>query len=436
MASNTNPQSSANGEADLDRITIASQFGSETPPEKPVVNDDNPPNPDPPTTDNEGTTTPDPQAEFLGGHGFDQNGNLVDSKGKVILMASLAKDRLKAYKAPEEKPKEGDDAAPVSATLNEAGDLVDVDGNVLYRKGEFSIDKDGQVQVNETSVIEDLINRAVQSGIDLTDETGNRMEFPDTTEGVYDFAGHLASKYFEQIRDKFFEDNPELTALWRHVNAGGQPEDFYKTRATRVDYKKLDVPENNKSGRLNVIQQYLTMVAKNNEATASKFVKFIEDSGEVNQQYEEAITGLRQWQEEQEQSEAAAASAAQEARRNEQIQYWKGIESTIMGNKIEGLSLPAAEQKEFFAYLKDPVKDGKSQRAIDFENLPIEQRLKFEYFLYKGMNPAAIAAVAKATANAEKTLSRVKKGNPIVVSNIEQTTKPADIRKINMNTIR
>ena len=393
MTSNTATSGVGGGEPG--KVTL----GSNVTPPNTVANEPPTPNPVPPVTPPvTESTTPD-VGEFetnLGGSALDNNGNLLDSTGKVL----LTKVEL------EQKKAQADAAPEPSFAIAESGDLVNEKGEVIAKVGEFEVGEDGTVEMREVPVINQLLTKAKELGYQFDEKAA----FEDSADGLFDFAGQLAEQLYTQQTVQMFEQQPELLGLYQHLEAGGLAEDYYKSRANDVDYAKLEVPSEQKAKRIEVIRQYLTNVANNDVEVAEEMLKFIEDGGKVNDMYDKSIAGLRKHQEDTKAERARATADALKEQEVKDATHWREVQATIKKGELGNLQIPEADKDSFFKALAVRDKEGVTtiQRVVN--EMPLEQRLQFQYLMYaavvKGQRLEDLAANFKATAQANKILLR------------------------------
>lgn len=316
-------------------------------------------------------------------------GNLVDTTGKVVKTKEqlATEDDVPEAKEGESNDTGNDPVEEVKVSLNVEGDLVDEKGNVVYKKGTFKHDtKTGLIELPEDAVVPQLAEKFKERGFVLTDNEGNAIEFEDTEDGYVALAEQLA---VESYRIRVAEEAakfPTIGKFRKHLENGGDEASFFAQRAVLVDYNKISVPSENKEGRLDIIKQYLTKVAQNDEDTTKLVLDSIEDSGEVDKKYEAALGKLKAWQTSTEKTEADKEVAAEREHEVKIQQHWQSVNTIVSKGDLAGIQIPAAEKEGFFSYIANAVENGYSQKELDYAQLSAEQKLQIDYLLYKKLS--------------------------------------------------
>ena len=247
------------------------------------------------------------------------------------------------------------------------------------------------------------------------------MALTDDSEGIYALAGTMAEQLFVAQTAKFFEEHPAMFGLYQHLEAGGLPEDYYAQYANEVDYTKLDIPAEQKARRLEIIRQQLTKVAKNDADMTETILKYVQDSGNIDETYNKALASLQDWQKTERNAKAQVDAAAIKARTEADVAYWKNVETKVVKEGVLGeLALPVNEKENFFRFLAVKDSNGTTAAQNYAANVPLEERLQLQYIMYamaKGNSLAKAVESLRVTEAAQKVL--LKPTTPIrVVQNI------------------
>lgn len=389
------------------KVTLGSVLaGGTTPPTTPPAN--------PPATPPAAVELSDLEKN-LGGHSFNATGDLLDQTGTVI----VTKADLDVKRQSMGDPTTDD----VTYALSEAGDLVNSKGEVIAKAGNFAVKEDGSVDVFPESTIKALAERAVADGFEIPEG----MALTDDSEGIYALAGTMAEQLFVAQTAKFFEEHPAMFGLYQHLEAGGLPEDYYAQYANEVDYTKLDIPAEQKARRLEIIRQQLTKVAKNDADMTETILKYVQDSGNIDETYNKALASLQDWQKGERNAKAQADAAAIKARTEADVAYWKNVETKVVKEGVLGeLALPVNEKESFFRFLAVKDSNGATAAQNYAANVSLEERLQLQYIMYamaKGNSLAKAVESLRVTEAAQKVL--LKSTTPIrVMQNI--TVKQVD----------
>lgn len=388
------------------KVTLGSVLAGGTPPATPPAN--------PPATPPTAIELGDLEKE-LGGHSFNEAGDLLDQAGQVI----ITKADLDVKKQSTASPA----AEEITYSVAENGDLVNSKGEVVAAAGSFAVKENGSVDIYPESTIKVLSEQAIADGFVIPEG----VELTDDSEGIYTLAGIMAEQMFVQQTSKLFETHPAMFGLYQHLEAGGLPEDYYAQYANEVDYSKLDIPAEQKARRLEIIRQQLTKVAKNTPEMTESYLKFVQDSGAVDETYEKALASLQEWQKAERFAKAKADADAIKAKAEADAAYWKTVETKIMQEGVLGdLVLPVNEKEGFFKFLAVRDNNGTTAAQNFAASIPLDTRLQIQYIMYaisKGHTLAKAVENLKATQAAQKIL--LKPTTPIRV------TQPITVKSVN-----
>lgn len=230
-------------------------------------------------------------------------------------------------------------------TVNDNGDLIDADGNVFKQASEVDAwlkenNAEPEIDENEFSL------KAIQDhiGIDVTDNNGNVIEFPETAEGVKQYVDSVISLKASEIQqgaiNKLFAESPLLKQFVDYVQLTGSPQGFG------------DIPD--RSGiqidKDNVMQQeaIIRMAAQEfgNASLNDTYIKYLKDSGALYDEAKNQLQALVGKDQAYKEQLAAQAEAARQQEQEELNQYWQGVASAIENRVIGGYKLPETFVKE------------------------------------------------------------------------------------------
>lgn len=374
----------------------------------------------------------------------DGNGNLLDSTGKVLKTKvefdNYVKEKTtkKEGESEDSKDEENDKEEPtIELVLNKEGDLVDKEGKVVHKKDTFKYDpKTGEVTLPEEAWVPSLKEAFKSKGFSFTGKDGKELEFEDSEQGAIDLVTAMANEVLVKEQNKFFNQHPDLLALANHIRVGGDPAEFYTAKAAKVDYTKVNIAEDNKLGRENVIREYLTKVARNDADTTDMIVKAILDSGELDKRYTDYLGKLRTWQTETEAAQAKALQdqLAADAKANQD--YWEKIQSITNSGKLNSLVIPEADRAAFFDFLSKDVGDGRTAAAKAYAELPPEQQLELDFFLYKGLKLDDLVKLRVQEQQVDRIKARKQGGNKIIIKSSPEFTQVGSGSDISISTIQ
>jgi hypothetical protein len=353
----------------------------------------------------------------FGGDRFDSSGNLIkDNKIFKSREAIEAEHKAKNVKPTDVKPTDVKVEDTEEYVLDKDGNLANKKGEIVKQKGEFEVDKDGNVIFKEESFINSLIEVAKNQGYEFVDETGKPLEFEDSQEGYFEVAKYIGEQeaiaYVTQVHQQY----PEIKNLQDHLLAGGSPLDFYKSRVELRDYTNVDLKDNVGNQELALLDKY-TKIHNMDENEARKFIDLIKSAGNLEVDSKAALVELQNWQKSQIDKYTAENQAKIVAAKEAQIQTLTAIEQTVLKGELDNITIPANKRREFFEYLTKEIEPGVTKSAKDYDSLPLDKKLVFEYLLFSGLNVDELVKIRVAKAQADLIKDRNKNTRAIKITN-------------------
>ena len=338
--------------------------------------------------------------EKFNGVSIDSNGNILDKDGNVVA------DFDKVDKFINAEP-----------TFDDKGNQVDEKGKVIKTKSQVEFEK---------STIGGVI---AELPYKLVDENDNPIIYDDTIEGYTKLAKDIAAVELEEYKQSFFEGNPLLREVSKHILSGGKLEDFNKP----IDYTKIDIKKLSDLDKVDLINKSFLASGIDKER-ANDLVELIKKGGEVDKEANKAIGILDTNQKLQQKQRDIQYQQAIEDENNQVVKYWTGVKQVIDSGKLGKLEIPKEEQQAFFKYLSTPVDDnGNSQETIDNEKQGLDSDLMMRYYRYKGFN---VDSIVKSELNKNRVqtlrdkITKAHKSNSSSgsnTSNRSKTMNPGDV---------
>ena len=313
---------------------------------------------------------------FEGATDFDNEGNVLDKDGK----------HLATYEELVNKVGEEPDA-----NFDTAGNQIDEEGKIIVTKHDLDV---ADSEVNTIGK---------EMGFEFQDENGNIKIYPEGNKGLKELALDIAQYEKQEELENYFNSNPLLREVSKHIIAGGELEDFQKP----IDYTKVDTSNLTLDQKKDFIRKsYLAEGLA--ETRAAKLVAGIEEGDATDAEVKEALNILQTKQddkavarEEQITANAIAAGKANDA-------YWEDVEARITKGNLEGFNIPEKDKESFFHYLAIPVKDGQSQDQIDKGKRTREGELKEAYYRFKGYDVSDVVNEAVSTRKVQSLRQRIR----------------------------
>ena len=313
-------------------------------------------------------------------------------------------------------------------TVAENGDLVDTDGKV-FKEAKDVDDWIKSLEVDEPGADVNIENIRKAMNIDITDENGNPVEFTDDIEGVKNYINSAIELKSNEVAsaavNKVFVDNPILRQFVDYLTVnGGDPRGF----GERPDRSGITVDEKSEEQQIAIIKAAAKEFG--NASLNDNYIKYLKDSGGLYDEAKAQLANLQNADKERDEAYAQQAEAQRQQDEADTIAYWKGIKDTIDKREIGGYKLPESLVKEvngqkvtvtpndFYDYLSRGIKDEDGNIATAYERAlanqsPEEatnQELLSAWLMFTG---GTYKDLVKMAINNEqvKTLKLVAKGN-------------------------
>lgn len=287
-------------------------------------------------------------------------------------------------------------------TIAENGDIVDKDGKVFkeakdvkeFLKENEPVDDDEELNLNS-------IKEAI--GIDVKDEQGNAIEFPDTPQGVKDYVDAVVATRTNEVAqgavNKLFMDNPMLKQFIDYVKVTGTPRGF----GDIPDRSGIVLDKDNE----NQLAAIIRMAAEEfgNASMDEAYIDFLKTSGRL---YDTAKAQLDALINHDKQIREDIEQRAEQARQEELAElneYWNGVHDAINKGQIGKYKLPETfvvdrngqkvtlTREDFYDYVSRSTEKDEDGNAItgyqkDLSKLTNEAHLNRElldaYLLFTG----------------------------------------------------
>ncbi len=387
----------------------------------------------------------------VGGKSFDLEGNILNDKNEVILSATDFRKSLANQLNADPTVSSIEDVEAividdVELTINENGEAIDADGNIVKTREEvesiIAEQSDGDTDLSDVGALMQKVTEL--TGFELTDANGNPVEFEPTVDGFAKREEYLVNTYGKNIAinalNSIFESKPELKELYEYIELNGSVEGF------SFGEKPLDIKltEENTDAHRNLIIKGQMMKGNSREVAETIANAFIDDGKSLAaaQAELEFINGRIN---EQATRRQQAIAVKQQEERQRQLEVFNKVKSIVSSGKLGDVTIPAMiktrdangnvvqrNRDEFLAYYAMPVKDGKTQYEIDATSRKLEDKLLDAYLLFTGNNNKDLIDSAAKTKHI-KFIRKAKKG---VGGNGQQQQRNVGGNKIDVNNIR
>lgn len=288
------------------------------------------------------------------GTSFDTDGNILDANGEIV--ASL--DEVQNYIDSD------------NITLDEAGNQVDESGNIVKTKQELDL---------ENSVVNNLHKNLE---VEFLNDEGQPKVYSDDDAGFMELANDLAKYRLEEYKENFFNSNPELTEIAKHILSGGKVEDFQSS----IDYLTIDTKKLSDTQKLDYIKKSL-VASGMDEERAEKYVSLTKAANEIDKELPVALKALNKIEEQKKAERDAQFQAKVEEDNRRMREYWTNVHTVVSSGRIGNINIAENERQAFFDYISKPVNNSQqSQEMLDSANEDIDTKLLISYMRYKKFN--------------------------------------------------
>lgn len=293
----------------------------------------------------------------------------------------------------------------VTYQLNDKGDAVDKDGNIVKTKEELNELERQQDQDNEIPLTEEILQK---SGYKILDEQGKPKSYEDTPEGLLELTNDLAVQKANQEVKKFFSKYPAVVDFAKHLERGGTKEEYFKVQAG--SWRNIKFDEKDETQLTNAIVTEL--VSKGVPREQAEFTaKNYKDTDKLKDFGKAAYQRLVKSEEDADAAKDAQDQKAIQEYNQRQEAHWKNVQGIVSKGKLNNITIPETDREKFYNYVAIAANEqGQSQVEIDATKLPIEQQLELDYFVFKGGDLGKLIANAIKTDKARSLRDRTKSG--------------------------
>lgn len=304
-----------------------------------------------------------------GGAGDDDKNNKDDKDGKLDLSEGQVVEI-------------GDD----SYTVDKDGNLVDKDGNI-FKESKDVQDFLKEFEVDDTDSDEELNIGNIQKalGIELTDDNDQPIQFENTVEGVKSYINSVIEAQKKDIAESavaaVFARYPIVEDFLNYYIANG---DSYEGFGQRPDRSNITIDDNNEAQQENIIRT--AWKERNMAGDVESYIQYLKASNILASTARNELKALQESDKQKRDEYEKEAKRVEEEKAKSLKEYWDGVAKVITNRKIAGYEIPeqilitrdgkklTATPKDFYNYIYQVDKDGKSAYAKDFAKLTPEQK--------------------------------------------------------------
>lgn len=301
-------------------------------------------------------------------------------------------------------------------TVNEVGDLVDKDGKVFKQANEVAAFIEGsEVAADENDF--NIANIIKEVGVEITDESGNVVEFDSTPTGVASYInGVLDLKRTEFAQagvQSMLEKYPIVGEFLNYYIANGNSA---KGFGEQRDRSSIVVSENNIIQQESIVRE--AWKESNRPGDVDTYIKYLKDT---NQLFHIASVELEALKAKDASDKIRLQQEAEAKLKEDQensIAYWSSVKEIVDNKEIAGYKIPdtiivkrgdktmSATPNDFFNYLYQVDDEGYSRYERDLMNQDARKRTEDNmlaaYLMFTGNGYGSLVDMAIAKKEAQK----------------------------------
>lgn len=246
---------------------------------------------------------------------------------------------------------------------------------------------------------------------ELAQKIGHDGDYEDSIEGIATMVREASEKLADEKLNSVIGRDPRMKAYFEYVTAGGNPEEFLQI-ATETDWSKVNYDESNEALQETILRNELTKLGMSAEDIRAE-IDEIKAGGILASKARRSLANLVRIQEKERNEIVANQQRFADEQRIETEKYWNNVKEAISKkSELKGLNLPESDRGAFYDYLTKPVKDGKTQREIDAEQLDMESLLAVDFLLFKGFKLGELVTRKAKDLNATSLRNRITRTAP------------------------
>ena len=273
-----------------------------------------------------------------------------------------------------------------SYTVDKEGNLVDKDGNI-FKEAKDVQDFLKEFEVDDTDSNEELNIDNIQKalGIELTDDNDKPIQFENTVEGVKSYISSVIEAQKKDVAEAavaaVFTKYPIVEQFLNYYIANG---DSYEGFGQTPDRSNITIDDNNEAQQENIIRT--AWKERNMAGDVESYIQYLKASNILASTARNELKALQESDKQKRDEYEKEAKRVEEEKAKSLKEYWDGVANVITSRKIAGYEIPeqilitrdgkklTATPKDFFNYVYQVDKDGKSAYAKDFAKLTPEQK--------------------------------------------------------------
>lgn len=330
-------------------------------------------------------------------------------------------------------------------TVDNAGNLIDKDGNIFKEASQVNEWLKSFDEVNEVS--KDITINSIQEalGVELTGEDGNVIEFDNSVDGIKNYVEAVIEnskiEHYETAINTLYQKYPILNDVLNYYIANGNSLDGF---GELPDRSNIVIDESNEAQQEAIIK--VAWEEQGRKGDVNSYINYLKSTGILLATAQDELAGLQESDRAYREQLAEQARQHEEERQEQLLDYWNGVYDVIKKRSIAGYQIPesiivnrngqkiSVTPDDFFNYIYRVDKDGLSAYHRDLVNETPESRRDDEllraYLKFVGGDYSNLVdmAINKQKVNTLKLKAKEKNTNSVrIVKPKSATAKGADI---------
>lgn len=273
------------------------------------------------------------------------------------------------------KPEEVDE---LSLFKDKDGNLVDAENKIVYNKGTFEIDNDGNVKVladkvqenNFFDVYKEVIGEEYKADVDIKT-------------ALHDVAESIAENFLQEKIEKLptvarniinlMEDSKALSEYLRSLE-----------HDKVVDYSTFSIPASDRAGREDFVRK---QISKTNPDFVDTIMNTIKDKNEVDKYFDNYLNKLKETQQAEIKQQKELEKEKEKAEKEKAAKIYEEVKTTLSKPILGGkLILDKKEQETLLKGTFERDKEGYTEIDRKLGTLNYEQTMLLNYLILNNFN--------------------------------------------------
>ena len=221
-------------------------------------------------------------------------------------------------------------------------------------------------------------------GFEPEDEEALNSLDPSKKEDIVKFTKEVGEVIGEQIFEGYIQKSPLMARLAEHIANGGDDKSFQEALTSSNKLQDIELTAETPVDDMKALMTKLlgekgldADMVNTLVSSAIESDKLFDKTKALYDEAKAANAGKLDALKEKQKAKAEQA-------KQDNIRYWKGVETQINTGSLGGLNIPEGDRKSFYEWLALPVnRSNQSQSMIEFQKMSEGDRLALDYLRFK-----------------------------------------------------